>query len=73
MANGTLTGKEKIALETYVQTAFFERILGRANQRFLFMSAGQYELARRTEAENNRSRAAWSWTSSITTTTRAAA
>ena len=54
-ANGTLTGKEKIALETYVQTAFFERILGRANQRFLFMSAGQYELARRTEAENNRS------------------
>ena len=54
-ANGTLTGKEKIALETYVQTAFFERILGRANQRFLFMSAGQYELVRRTEAENNRS------------------
>ena len=54
-ANGTLTGKEKIALETYVQTAFFERILGRTNQRFLFMSAGQYELARRTEAENNRS------------------
>ncbi len=54
-ANGTLTGKEKIALETYVQTTYFDRILRRANVRFLMMSGGQYELMRREEAENNRS------------------
>ena len=42
-------------LETYVQAACFERVLARANTRFLTMSDGQYELVRRTEAENNRS------------------
>lgn len=54
-ANGTLTGKEKIMLETYVQTTYFERIIARANTRFMLMSGGQYELKRRKEAENNRS------------------
>ena len=53
--NGNLPGKEKIALETYVQTTFFDRILQRANRRLLVMSGGQYELKRRLEAENNRS------------------
>ena len=53
--NGTLTGKEKIALETYIQMTFFDRILQRANLRLLVMSGGQYELKRRREAENNRS------------------
>lgn len=53
--NGNLSGKEKIALETYVQMTFFDRILSRANVRFLIMSGGQYELKRRREAENNRS------------------
>ena len=53
--NGNLQGKEKIALETYVQMTFFDRILRRANLRFLIMSGGQYELKRRREAENNRS------------------
>ncbi len=53
--NGTLAGREKIALETYVQTACFDRILRRANLRFLAMSDGQYELKRQREAENNRS------------------
>ena len=42
-ANGTLSGKEKIMLETYVQASYFERILARANTRFMIMSAGQYE------------------------------
>ena len=51
--NGNLPGKEKIALETYVQTTFFDRILQRANRRLLVMSGGQYELKRRLEAENN--------------------
>ena len=51
-AAGNVTGKEKVALETYVQAAFFDRIVRRANLRFLSMSEGQYELVRRTAAEN---------------------
>ena len=54
--NGTLSGKEKITLETYIQMNYFERILGRANTRFMMMSGGQYELRRRILAENNRSK-----------------
>ncbi|MBR6701533.1 MAG: SMC family ATPase, partial [Clostridia bacterium] len=54
-ANGTVSGKEKIMLETYVQMTYFERIIARANTRFLVMSGGQYELVRRKEAGNNRS------------------
>ncbi len=54
-ANGTLSGKEKIMLETYIQMTFFDRILSRANVRFLVMTGGQYELKRRKTAENNRS------------------
>ena len=42
-------------LETFVQMTFFDRIVERANTRFLVMSGGQYELARKVEAENNRS------------------
>ena len=49
-ANGTLSGKEKIMLETYVQTTYFDRILTRANTRLLVMSGGQYELKRRERA-----------------------
>lgn len=54
-ANGTLPGKEKIMLETYIQMTWFDRILERANQRFSVMTGGQYQLRRRREAENNRS------------------
>ena len=54
-ANGTLSGKEKIMLETYVQMSYFDRMIQRANIRFMKMSEGQYELKRRSEAENNRS------------------
>ncbi len=52
-ANGTLSGKEKIMLETFVQMTYFDRIIERANTRFMIMSHGQYELKRRAEAENN--------------------
>ena len=46
-ANGQLNGKERISLETYVQSAYFERIIQRANTRLMVMSNGQYELRRR--------------------------
>ena len=46
-ACGTLAGKDKIMLETYIQTTFFDRILDRANLRLQKMSAGQYDLKRR--------------------------
>jgi len=46
-ANGDLPGKEKIKLETYMQTAYFDRIVARANTRLMQMSRGQYELKRR--------------------------
>ena len=46
-ACGTVAGKEKIMLETYIQAAFFDRILQRANLRLQKMSGGQYDLKRR--------------------------
>lgn len=53
--NGTITGKERIALETYVQMTYFDRIIARANTRFMAMSDGQYELKRRIYADNKKS------------------
>lgn len=44
--NGTLTGKKRVNLETYVQMHYFDKILQRANIRLLRMSRGQYELCR---------------------------
>ena len=48
-ANGTITGKARIMLETYIQMQYFDRILTRANIRLMTMSSGQYELIRRKE------------------------
>lgn len=48
-ANGNLAGKRKVDLETYIQMAYFDRILRRANLRLLTMSSGQYELKRQEE------------------------
>lgn len=50
--NGRLSGKDKIMLETYVQMQYFDRIIQRANTRFMVMSAGQYELKRSAQADN---------------------
>ena len=55
-ANGTVPGKDKIMLETYVQMTWFDRILARANLRLMAMTSGRYELLRRQGAENQRSR-----------------
>ena len=53
-ANGLLTGKERITLESYVQSFYFERIIRRANIRLRMMSDGQYEFVRTSEAGDKR-------------------
>lgn len=54
-ANGSVSGKDRVMLETYIQTTYFERILARANIRLQKMSGGQYDLKRREEADNKKS------------------
>ena len=49
-ANGNITGKDKIMLETYIQMHYFDRIISRANTRLMIMTGGQYDLIRREEA-----------------------
>ena len=50
-ANGDISGKEKITLETFVRMTYFDSIIRKANIRLLTMSDGQYELVRRSDAE----------------------
>ena len=51
-AAGEVGGKEKITFETYVQMAYFERIIARANTRFIVIILGQYDLNRSSEEDN---------------------
>ena len=53
-AGGTLSSKQKIRLEAYIQMNYLDRILIHANTRLMQMTAGQYELER-IGAENQRS------------------
>ena len=53
-AGGTLSSKQKIRLEAYIQMNYLDRILVHANTRLMQMTAGQYELER-IGAENQRS------------------
>ncbi len=53
-ANGSLPGKERITLESYVQSFYFERIIRRANIRLRMMSDGQYEFVRSGEPGDKR-------------------
>ena len=53
-ANGTIRGKEKIMLETYIQTTYFDQIVARANVRLMKMTGGQYDLKRRKTADTMR-------------------
>ncbi len=55
-AGGTISGKEKITLETYIQTAYFKKTVDRANLRFMVMTDGQYELKRSTDDSNRQSK-----------------
>ena len=50
---GNISGNH-IPLETYVQTEYFDRILGYANQRLIHMSRQQYDLARQSVEDGSR-------------------
>ena len=54
-ANGEISGKEKIKLETYIQMTYFDRIIAKANTRFMVMSGGQFELKRCEQSADGRS------------------
>ena len=53
---GTVSGKEKLDLETFVQLHYFDTVIANANVRLKFMTNGQYELKRRGSAGDLRSR-----------------
>ncbi len=50
--SGNMSGRERITLETYVQMAYFDRIVRQANLRLLKMTSGQYELKRRESTDS---------------------
>ena len=54
-ANGSISGKSRIMLETHIQRTYFDRILRRANTHLMRMSGGKYDLKRRETAEDLRS------------------
>lgn len=56
-ANGSLKGREKISLETFIQMTYFDKIIQKANLRLLVMSSERYELKRCNGAQNKRSQA----------------
>ena len=49
-ANGQLSGKVKLSLETYVQGMYFDQVIARANGRLSVMTQGQYTLRRRQDS-----------------------
>ena len=51
-ANGMLKGKDRIMLEIYVQTTFFDRIIQKSNTRFFIMTGEHYELKRAGNVAN---------------------
>ena len=53
-ANGTLTGKQRITFENYVQSYFMQSVLVEANKRLIKMTDSRYELKRKeTETKLN--------------------
>ena len=55
-ANGKINGREKIMLETYIQSTYFDRIIAKANKRFSIMTGGQYDLERHKGEVDNKQR-----------------
>ncbi len=54
--NGSLNNTDRIRLETYVQMAYFEQVLRKANTRLLSMTEGRYELKRAEESRDQRTK-----------------
>lgn len=58
LASGRLAGAlGKVAFETYVQGAYFDRVLGAANERLHVMSASRYSLVHRERGRDRRASA----------------
>ena len=53
---GDISRAEKLTLETFVQTYYFEKIIGHANNYLQKFSSGRYLFKRPDEAKNNRSK-----------------
>lgn len=56
-ANGGISGKQKVMLETYIQMNYFDKILIRANRRLRKMTNDQYDLIRRQDKTDLKSQA----------------
>ena len=55
-ACGDLPQKQKIAFEQYIQSAYFRMILQEANKRFSYMTNGRFELIKKEESDNLKSK-----------------
>ena len=53
---GDIKNKAKITLEQYIQAAGFDKIIAAANRRLLPMSDGQYELFRKDDSQDKKSK-----------------
>ncbi len=56
LITGNIPDRAKITFEQYIQAAGFDHIIAAANRRLLPMSDGQYELFRKDDSENKRSK-----------------
>lgn len=56
LITGNIPDRAKITFEQYIQAAGFDHIIAAANSRLLPMSDGQYELFRKDDSENKRSK-----------------